>query len=83
MHHIKQILLVTFCDTTARIGANFQTHKQTDDQTNGWMDRQKWKLNRYLGHDQAMGFIFCMFHENIWDFSISLLWARVKFFIYT
>ena len=30
MTHAKQLLLVTFCDTTAGIGATFQTHTQTD-----------------------------------------------------
>ena len=34
---VKQLLLVTFCDTTAGIGASFQTHRQT----NKRMERQK------------------------------------------
>ena len=28
--HTKQLLLVTFCDTTAEIGASFRTQGQTD-----------------------------------------------------
>ena len=28
--HTKQILLVTFCDTTAGVGASFRTHGRTD-----------------------------------------------------
>ena len=28
MTHTKQLLLVTFCDTTAGIGASFRTHGQ-------------------------------------------------------
>ena len=31
MTHTKQLLLVTFCYTTAGIGASFQTHGQTED----------------------------------------------------
>ena len=30
MTHAKQLLLVTFCDTTAGIGATFWTDAQTD-----------------------------------------------------
>ena len=30
MTHTKQFLLVTFCDTTAGIGATFRTDTQTD-----------------------------------------------------
>ena len=34
MTHTKQLLLVTFCYTTAGIGANFWTHgRQTEGQT--------------------------------------------------
>ena len=31
MIHTKQLLLVTFCETTAGIGASFWTHRQTAD----------------------------------------------------
>ena len=36
--HYKQLLLVTFCDTTARNGASFLTHGQMKGQTNGQTD---------------------------------------------
>ena len=32
MTHTKQLLLVTFCYTTAGIGASFWKHRQTDRQ---------------------------------------------------
>ena len=39
MTHTKQLLLVTFCYTTAGIGANFWTHAQTaDGRTEGQTD---------------------------------------------
>ena len=31
--HIKQLLLVTFCDPTAGIGVSFRTHGRTDGRT--------------------------------------------------
>ena len=33
MTHTKQLLLVTFCYTTAGIGASFRTHARTDGRT--------------------------------------------------
>ena len=36
LKHTKQILLVTFFDTTAGNGISFQTHGQTNEQMNGW-----------------------------------------------
>ena len=37
--HTKQLLLVTFCYTTAGIGANFRTHgRRTDARTEGQTD---------------------------------------------
>ena len=35
MTHTKQLLLVTFCDKTAGIGASFWTHERTEEQTDG------------------------------------------------
>ena len=35
MTHAKQLLLVTFCYTTAGIGASFWTHGQTDARMDG------------------------------------------------
>ena len=35
---IKQLLLVTICDTTVRSGACFQTHGAANEQTHGWTD---------------------------------------------
>ena len=41
MTHTKQLLLVTFCDTTAGIGASFWIHRQTDGgQMHGRTDRR-------------------------------------------
>ena len=36
--HTKQLLLVTFCVTTAGIGASFQTHGMTEGRTDGQTD---------------------------------------------
>ena len=33
--HTKQLLFVTFCDTTAGIGASFQSHAWIHEQING------------------------------------------------
>ena len=38
MTHTKQLLLVTFCYTTAGIGASFRTHGRTDGQTDARTD---------------------------------------------
>ena len=38
--HTKQLLILIFCDTIARIGPSFQTHRFTDRR----MDRQRWRL---------------------------------------
>ena len=48
--HTKQLLLVTFCHTTAGNGANFWTHTRTDERTNGWTDRRG-SRNSYLDLD--------------------------------
>ena len=48
MTHTKQLLLVTVCDTTARIGASFRTHgRRTDGRTDGMTDRRG-SRNSYL-----------------------------------
>ena len=40
-------ILVTFCDTTAGNGPSFQTHRHTNERTDGWTDRRgSW--NSYL-----------------------------------
>ena len=36
---IKQLLLLTFCDTTAVIGTSFLTHRRTEPLTGKWIDR--------------------------------------------
>ena len=36
--HIQQLLLLTFCDTPAGIGATFRTHTQTYGQMDGQKD---------------------------------------------
>ena len=46
--HTKQLLLMTFCDTTAKNGANFQTHRRKDERKDGRMDRQTGKLTIFL-----------------------------------
>ena len=38
--HAKQLLLVTFCDKTARIGPSFRTHTSMDTRTDARMDGQ-------------------------------------------
>ena len=40
MTHTKKILLVTFYDITARIGASFWTHMDGNRQTNGQIDME-------------------------------------------
>ena len=46
--HTKQLLLVTFCDTTAGIGDSFRTHGHTNTRTHGgWTDRRG-SQNSYL-----------------------------------
>ena len=40
LSHTKQLLLVTFCDMTAGIGASFQTQRQTERQTDGQIDME-------------------------------------------
>ena len=42
--HTKQLLLVTFCDTTAGIWVIFRTDGRTHARTDGRKDRQTWKL---------------------------------------
>ena len=37
--HTKQLLIVTFCDKTAGIGGSFQTHGNTERQTDRRLDR--------------------------------------------
>ena len=36
--HTKQLLLLTFCQTTARNGASFRTHRGNDGMTDGQTD---------------------------------------------
>ena len=43
MTHTKGLLLVTICETTAGIGASFQTRTDGGGRT-AMIDRQKWKL---------------------------------------
>ena len=38
MTRIKKLLLVTFCDQTAKPGVSFQTHERMNER-NGWTDR--------------------------------------------
>ena len=38
MTHTKQLLLETFCDNTAGIGASFQTHTQ-------WRRDRQWRMD--------------------------------------
>ena len=38
--HIKQLLLLTFCDTTAEIEDTFRTHEHTDRRTDGQTDME-------------------------------------------
>ena len=38
LRHMKQLLLVTSCDSPAGIGASLQTDRQTDERTNGQTD---------------------------------------------
>ena len=48
LKHTKQLLLVTFCHTTAGNGAYFRTHTRTNERTNaGWTDRRG-SRNSYL-----------------------------------
>ena len=48
MTHTKQLLLVTFCNTTAGNGASFLKHRQTDERrTDGRTDRRG-SRNSYL-----------------------------------
>ena len=49
--HTKQLLLVTFCDTTAGNAYSLRTHERTnertDERTNGWTDGRG-SRNSYL-----------------------------------
>ena len=47
--HIKQLLLVTFCDQTTESGVSFRTHGMTNGRTNGtgWTDKRG-SQNSYL-----------------------------------
>ena len=45
MTHTKQLLLVTFCNTTEGIRANFRTHAQTAD---GGRTERRGSRNSYL-----------------------------------
>ena len=46
-HTTKQLLLVTFCYTTAGNGASFRTHGNGRKRTDGWTDRDG-SHNSYL-----------------------------------
>ena len=47
--HTKQLLLVTFCNTSAGIEVNFRTHGRTEqtERTDGWTDGRG-SRNSYL-----------------------------------
>ena len=53
MTHTKQLLLVTFCCTTAGIGATFRTHG--NGRTHGWTDRRG---GRNSNLDVVWGYLF-------------------------
>ena len=38
--HMEQLLLVTYCDSPAGIGASLRTHRRTDGRTHGWTGRR-------------------------------------------
>ena len=56
MAHTKQLLLVTICHTTARIGVSFRTHGRTDGRTadGGRTDRRE-SRNSYLDFSPSHG----------------------------
>ena len=40
--HTKKLLLLTFCDTTAKTGVSFRTDRRTErNGRNGWTDRRE------------------------------------------
>ena len=49
--HTKQLLFVTFCDTTAEIGASFWTHGRTDARTDGGRTDRCGSQNSYLDNN--------------------------------
>ena len=61
MTHTKQLLLVTFCDTTAGIGASFQRDAPTA--AEGQTDVEVKKLFKYL-HKLSLAFRAGLFIEN-------------------
>ena len=58
LKHTKQLLLVTFCDTTAGIGASFWTNERTY----ATMDGQTWRLKLVfklcVGNQSIINLIF-------------------------
>ena len=60
--HTKQLLLVTFCDTTAGIGASFRTHGHKED--GGRKDRRG-SRNSYLDkYNKAYAFFPTFPHKQ-------------------
>ena len=62
---MEQLLLVTFFDAPARIGASLRTDARTDGHTDGWTDRRD--IGNSILDKQAGGY-FTAKYLKVWGF---------------
>ena len=77
LKHAKQLLLVIFCDTTARIAYNFRTLELTNERTELKMDTQTWKSVSWCTDGIAIAF-----QPNSAAVSVLLRYQRYHFFLF-
>ena len=74
--HTKQLLLVTFCDTTAGNSVSFRTHRRTNERTDGqtdagWTDRRG-SRNSYLDGLKKQDFDLLHFYGDCTIASLTI-----------